>query len=501
MKAESFWIDTGPTLPPRPRLEGDVAAEVAVLGGGIAGVTTALLLAEAGTGVVLLEAGRLGGGVTGHTTAKVTSQHGMIYSRLRSRFGPEVAQAYGRANEAALAWVAERVERHGIACDFRRQAAYLYGSDGSVRGKLEEEAEAAIAAGLPASLVEEVPLPYPVEAAVRFDDQAEFHVRKYLPALAERLEAAGGRIFEQTRALGVDAGSPCAVSTTAGRLTAERVVVATHYPFLDRSLAFARVHSHRSYVIACEVEGAPPPGMHISADSPTRSIRAAPLDGREILLVGGEGHKAGEGGDTEERYRRLEEFGRRHWKVRSLDYRWSTQDNTTIDGIPYIGRLTPRSDRIFMATGFAKWGMTGGTVAGLLLSDLLLGRDNPWAPTFDPNRRPPLAGGLKLLEENARVGFHFFGDRLRKRGTRPIEDLAPGEGDIVRHEGEKVAGHRRDDGTLVAVSSRCTHLGCQLNWNSAERSWDCPCHGSRFTPEGKILQGPAVRELERKYSG
>jgi glycine/D-amino acid oxidase-like deaminating enzyme/nitrite reductase/ring-hydroxylating ferredoxin subunit len=500
MKAESFWIDTGPAQESRPPLEEDVRAEIAVIGGGIAGITTALLLVEAGAETVLLEAGRLAQGVSGYTTAKVTSQHGAIYSRLRSKHGADVARTYGQANEAALGWIAERIEGDGIECDFRRQPAYLYTSEGSSRGKLEKEAEAAVDAGLPASLVEETPLPYSVAAAVRFDDQAEFHIRKYLLALVEQLERGGCRIFEKSRALGIGAGPPCIVSTVGGRVIAERVVVATQYPFLDRSLVFARLHPSRSYAIVCDIEGTPPAGMYINADSPTRSIRAVPIDGTDLLLLGGEGHKAGEGGDTREHYSRLEEFARRHWQVRSVEYRWSTQDGITIDGMPYIGRLTPRNDRIVMATGFAKWGMTGGTVAGLLLSDLLLGRNNPWASTFDPNRFNPRAGIVKLLEENARVGLRFFGDRLRTRGNRPIEDLAPGEGDIVSHEGEKVAGHRRDDGTLVAVSSRCTHLGCQLNWNTAERSWDCPCHGSRFSPEGEILQGPAVRELEQKLA-
>ncbi|HEX8689552.1 MAG TPA: FAD-dependent oxidoreductase, partial [Solirubrobacterales bacterium] len=379
--------------------------------------------------------------------------------------------------------------------------AYLYLTEGSGRAKLEKEAEAAIAAGLPAALVETTPLPYPVEAAVRFDNQAEFHVRKYLLALVDRIERSGCRIFDGSRALDVSEGAPCSVRTADGEIGADRVVIATHYPFLDRSLAFARVHPMRSYAIVCDIAGDPPPGMYVNGDSPTRSLRAVPLDGRELLLVGGEEHQTGEGGDTEERYRALERFARRHWEVRSIEYRWSSQDNVTIDGVPYIGKLTPRSERIYMATGFAKWGMSAGTAAGILLSDLLLGRDNPWASLYNPNRFKPLAGGPKLIEENARVGFHFFGDRLRKRGRRQIEDLAPGEGDIVRHEGEKVAGHRRDDGTLVAVATRCTHLGCQLNWNTAERSWDCPCHGSRFSPEGKVLQGPAVHGLERKLVG
>jgi glycine/D-amino acid oxidase-like deaminating enzyme/nitrite reductase/ring-hydroxylating ferredoxin subunit len=498
MKFESVWIDTGPDQPPLRRLEGHLRADVVVIGGGIVGITTALLLAEAGVDVVLLEADRLGHGVSGHTTAKVTSQHGLIYSRLRSRFGAEGARTYAAANQAGLAWIADRVEDDGIACDFRRQPAYLYMEDESGRAKLEREAEAAVEAGLPATLLESASLPYPVAAAVRFDQQAEFHPVSYMLGLAERSGRAGCRIFEGSRAVAVHSGSSCTVTSAAGKVSAERVVVASHYPFLDRSLAFARLHPSRSYAIACSIAGEPPPGMFLSGESPTRSLRAAPVDGRELLLVGGEGHKTGEGGDTEKRYRGLERFARAHWQLESVEYRWSTQDNIVVDGVPYVGRLMPRNNRLFMASGFAKWGMTGGTAAAMLLSDLLLARDNPWASFFDPNRLPPLAGAAKLIEENGRVALHFFGDRLRERGDRRLEDLAAGEGDIVRHGGQKVAGHRRDDGTLVAVSPRCTHLGCQLAWNTAERSWDCPCHGSRFSPEGEILQGPAVRKLERR---
>jgi glycine/D-amino acid oxidase-like deaminating enzyme/nitrite reductase/ring-hydroxylating ferredoxin subunit len=492
-KHTSVWVDTGPQPDARPRLETDVDADVAVIGGGMVGITTALLLQEAGARVVLLEAGRLAGGVSGYTTAKVSSQHGMIYDQIRSHFGSDGARTYGAANEAALAWIAGRVEGAGIDCDFRRRASYAYLSPGSNRADAEREAVAALDAGLPAALVEETPLPYPVAAAVRFDDQAEFHARKYLLALAEPLD----EVYEHSHAVQVDDDARCTVKTPGGSVTADHVVVATHYPFLDRAFAFARVSQQRSYALLCRIAGEPPDGMFISGDSPTRSVRAVPLDGEELLLVGGEGHKTGEGGDTEERYRALEDFAREHWDVESVEYRWSSQDGTTIDGVPYIGSLTPGNDQVLMATGFAKWGMTGGTAAAMLLSDRVLGRENPWAGLFNPNRVKPHAA-VKFVEENARVGLHFAGDRLTKRGTRPIEDLAPGEGDIVRHAGEKVAGHRRDDGTLVAVSPLCTHLGCQVNWNTAERSWDCPCHGSRFSPEGEVLHGPAVHRLETK---
>jgi glycine/D-amino acid oxidase-like deaminating enzyme/nitrite reductase/ring-hydroxylating ferredoxin subunit len=492
MKRASIWVDTGPAQPERPQLEGDVDAAVVVVGGGIVGITTALLLQEAGVEVVLLEANRVACGVSGFTTAKVSSQHGLIYHRLRSRFGPDTAAAYGAANEAALAWMGERVRRDGIDCDWRRRPSYAYLSDD--RAAAEQEAAAAAEAGLPATFVEDPGLPFEVAGAVRFDDQAEFHARKYLLALAARLE----RVYERSHAVDVDTDGRCSVQTPGGRVTADRVVVATHYPFLDRSFAFARVHPQRSYALVCRIAGEPPPGMYISGDSPTRSVRAVPLDGEELLLVGGEGHRTGEGGDTEERYAALEAFAREHWDVRSLEYRWSSQDNTTLDTLPYAGPLAPGADKLLMATGFAKWGMTGGTAAAHVLAAALQGRKSAWAPLFDPNRVNLRASAARFVEENAKAGLHFVGDRLTKRGTRPIEDLAPGEGDIVSLRGDKVAGHRRDDGTLVAVSPVCTHLGCQVNWNRAERSWDCPCHGSRFSPEGDVLQGPAVHRLEGK---
>ena len=495
----SVWIETGPAQPAFPELDAEVRADVAVIGGGIVGITTGLLLSEAGVSVVLLESDRLVHGVTGHTTAKVTSQHGLIYDRLRSDFGLDAARAYGEANETALAWIADRVERDGIECDFRRRAAYAYATSSSERSQVESEADAAAAAGLPARMADTVPLPFAVEGAVRFDGQAEFHVRRYLLALVDALTAAGCRIFEHTRAVEVDSHrQPAVVKTAGGRVVADQVVVATHYPFLDRSLAFARVHPERSYAIVCRIAGPPPECMFISAGSPTRSVRAVPVAGEELLLVGGEGHRTGTGGDTNERYRRLEAFAREHWNVRSVDYRWSAQDNTTVDHVPYVGRLNPREQRVLMATGFAKWGMTGGTAAALLLADLLIGRDNAWASLLDPNRLTLRASAPRLVTENLQAGLRFVGDRLTKPGRRAAEDLLPGEGDIARLHGERVAAYRDEDGTLHAVSPTCTHLGCQVNFNAAERTWDCPCHGSRFAPDGAVLQGPAVHRLERK---
>jgi glycine/D-amino acid oxidase-like deaminating enzyme/nitrite reductase/ring-hydroxylating ferredoxin subunit len=494
----SAWLATRPEPRSFPTLDRDARADVAVLGGGIVGITTALLLREAGLDVVLLEADRLAHGVSGHTTAKVTSQHGLVYARLRARFGAEGARTYAEANQAALEWIADRVASDAIECDFRRRPAYAYVTSERSRGKLEDEARAADEAGLPAWLAETVPLPFDVEAAVRFDNQAEFHAGRYLGALADRLAAAGARVFEHTRAVEVINDGDRVVKTPGGDVTAGHVVVATHYPFLDRSLAFARVSPQRSYAILCRIAGALPEGMFISGDSPSRSVRAVPLEGEELLLVGGEGHKPGTGGDTRVRYRRLEAFAREHWDVRSVDYRWSAQDNTTLDGVPYVGPLTPWDGRVLMATGFAKWGMTGGTAAAIILADRVQDKENAWAGLFDPSRLTLRASARRFLTENAQVGLRFVGDRLMKPGLRSLEELRPGEGDIVRHDGEKVAAFRDDDGTVTAVAPVCTHLGCQVNFNAAERSWDCPCHGSRFAVDGSVLHGPAVHRLERK---
>ena len=469
-----------------------------VLGGGIAGVTASYLLAQEGADVVLVEAGRIGGGTTGHTTAKVSSLHGMAYARLRSRFGADGAAHYGAANEEALGWITATAEAEGIECDLRERSAYTYTLQERRVDELEREAEAAAAAGVPASLVHETPLPFPVAAAVRAERQAEFHPVAWLAGLASAAERLGARIHEGTRATGVDEGRPCVVQTDHGDLQADRVIVATHYPFLDRGLFFARLAAQRSYALAMRIAGAAPDGMFLSADSPTRSLRAHPApDGGETLIVGGEGHHVGRVAATEARYETLETWAREHFDVLDIGHRWSAQDPAPADGVPYVGGLRPFGDRVLVATGFNKWGMTNGTAAARMLADRIAGRPNPHASLFDSNRVDPRAAGPTLVKENASVALHFVGDRLARAGDP--QDLALGEGAIVKLDGRRTAAYRDEAGVLHALSPTCTHLGCELRFNDAERSWDCPCHGSRFDAEdGRVLEGPAVAGLERR---
>jgi glycine/D-amino acid oxidase-like deaminating enzyme/nitrite reductase/ring-hydroxylating ferredoxin subunit len=493
VKHQSLWFDVDEPPARYPALEGERRVDVAVVGAGITGMTAALLLARAGRSVAVLDQHSVAGGTTGHSTAKITSQHGLIYESL----GRSTARAYAAAMESAKERIAE-LAGEGIECAFRRRAAYVYGSEESHRRSLEREAAAAREAGLPATFIETAPLPFDTYGAVRFDDQAEFDPRAYVAGLARLLVDAGGEVFERTRAHQVHEGAPCRVETERGTLLADDVVVATLMPFLDRGGFFARAHARRSYIVTARIAEAPPDGMFISAGSPTRSLRAHLFGGSELLLVGGEGHHVGSTAAQPERYEKLIEFARRHWDVRSIEHAFSSQDFSPDDRVPYVGRLHLRSTHVYVATGLNKWGITAGTAAAGVISDAILGRENDWSGLFSSTRIRPLHEAPRFVLENTRVGFRFVAERIKQRGTRPIADLAPGEGAIVSAAGEKVAGFRDADGTLHAVSSRCTHLGCQVVWNAAEKTWDCPCHASRFDVDGSVLNGPAVKPLERR---
>ncbi|MFN2506364.1 MAG: FAD-dependent oxidoreductase, partial [Acidimicrobiales bacterium] len=445
--------------------------------------------------VALVEAARLCAGTTGYTTAKVTSLHSLTYAQLLEQKGEERARLYGEANQAALEQIASLVDSLGIDCQFTRAPAYTYTSDPGRREDIEAEAAAAGRLGLPASFTEETDLPYAVEAAVRFDDQAHFHPYRYALGLAAAVEAAGGTIFEGSRAVDIDErDGGVVVATEEGELRAGSAVVATLLPFLDIGGFFVKAHPSRSYAMAVRCSGPVPEGMYLSVDSPTRSVRPVDLDGSSGLVVGGASHKPGEAEDTETFYADLEGWARDTFTVEAVEQRWSAQDYVTVDQVPYIGRC-PRTERVFVATGFKKWGMTAGTVAAMLNADLITGEDNPWVEVFDATRGGDAQAAKKFVKENLSVGVHFVKDRLERLRAMDVSDLGPGQGGVVRSDGGAVGAYRDPSGKLHAVSVTCTHMGCSLKWNPAETSWDCPCHGSRFTYTGEIIEGPATRPL------
>ncbi len=476
----SLWFEDV-TRPQREALEHDVSVDVAVLGAGMVGLTTGLLLERQGARVAVLEARRVAAGASGYNTAKLSSLHGLSYRKLVSSLGSELARAYGEANEAGIARVFELAGELGIDCDLRRKPNYTYTESESDLDQVREEAGVALGLGLPASFVEDVDLPFAVAGAVRFEGQAEFHPVKYLEGLAAALD---GPVYEGTMATHVHGSR---VRTAGGPVvSAEHVVVATHLPFLDRGLYFARCHPERSYVVAGRTTD-PPAGMYLSTEQPAHSIRAH----GHWLLVGGESHKTGQA-DAAERYARLEAWARERFGIEP-ELRWATQDHMPLDGVPYVGRHDPLSSGVWVATGFRKWGLAMGTAAAELLAAQIAGRDHAWTELFEPQRLRPKASATSFVKENANVALRFMGDRVAKRGD--VDKIGPGEGRVVGAGLGQRAVYRDEDGTLHELSARCTHLGCIVNWNTAERTWDCPCHGSRFAASGKVIEGPAVRPL------
>lgn len=495
--AGSYWMDSTDSTS-YPPLAGEVEADVVVIGGGIAGLCTAWELTRAGRAVVLLEAARIAAGTSGFTTAKVSALHGAgVYSRLRRSAGPEAARLFARSQQDAVEHTARTITELGADCELERVPAFVWAETPRGLESVRAEAEAAREAGLEAELVSDTELPFPVAGAVRVDGQAQFHPRRFLLALAADTVRRGGRIFELSRADALHRNGPCRVSVRGGgTVTASEVVVATHYPVFDRMLLFPRLTPRRELVVAAAVPpDHDPGGMHINAERPVRSVRTAPFpDGMRLLVVTGEHFTPGAGQVTE-RFERLASWARERFDNPQILYHWAAQDNDTSDGVPFVGRTPGGGGHLYAATGFGGWGMTGGVLAGRLISALIGGEELPWTALYDPRRLHLGREALPLATAQAKVAAHFVGDRLRRAPGKAAEELPPDCGAVLQVGGRQCAVYRDRDGRVHTLSARCTHLGCLVRFNDAERSWDCPCHGSRFAVDGSVLHGPATAPL------
>ena len=493
----SYWLESCPetSYPPVPST---VRVDVAIVGGGIAGLSTAYELKRRGKTVAVIEAHRIAASVTGYTTAKITSLHTTIYSELLDSFGEDKARLYGESQQAGLERIATLVDTLGIDCEFSRQDAYTYVREESEVQSVRDEAETASRLGLPASFVTESPLPFPIAGAVRFTDQAQFHPRQYLLALAEQIVGDGSHVFEGSRMKGLDEGEPNRVVCETGEVLADEVVIATHYPVLDRGLMFARLEPHRDVVVAGLLpEGQDLHGMYISTEPATHSVRVSPHPDGQLVIVGGEPWKTGKEEDVQARYDKLGSWMQETFGVTEIRYRWSTQDNTSVDGVPYIGVLHPGAEHAWVACGFRGWGMTNGALSGLLLADRITGVESPWADLYDPTRVKPLASAKDFAKMQVDAVKGLVVDAVKPPQVESVDQIERGDGAIARVNGEKAAVYRDEDGQLHCLSARCTHMGCIVAFNNAEKSWDCPCHGSRFDHQGAVLQGPANRPLEK----
>lgn len=424
---DSLWRKTA-ALPHFDALNRDISTDVLIIGGGMAGLLCAYMLKQAGANCVLVEADRLCGGVTGDTTAKITVQHGLIYHKLLRRFGAKQAALYLRANQDA----AERyrqLSRH-IDCEYQAQDSCVYSHD---LNKLTRELDALRLLDAPASLVKDIPLPVSAAGAVRFRNQGQFHPLKFLAGIVPGL-----RIYEHTKVLELKPGRAV---TTGGTVQAEHIIIATHFPMLNKHGGyFLKLHQHRSYVLA--LKNAPEfDGMYVDEAQTGLSFRRY----GELLLLGGGGHRTGKPGGG---WRELESFARRHLPKPKEVYRWAAQDCMTLDGMPYIGRYSVNTRGLYVAIGFNKWGMTSSMAAASVLTDLIQGKESPYAPLFSPSR--------SILHPQ-----------------------------LAANAAQSVVG-------LLSPGPRCPHMGCALKYNRQEHSWDCPCHGSRFTRSGKLIDNPAT---------
>lgn len=495
---ESLWIASAAKTN-YTALGDDIKVDVAIIGGGITGITSGYMLKKEGLSVAIIEADRIAQGTTGHTTAKITSQHDLIYSKIKSYMGDEKARQYAEANETSIRTISDLIEQEKIDCDFHKEPAYIVTSVDSYVQQIADEASTASSLGIKSSFIENTPLPFKVKGAVKFDDQARFHPRKYLLALAKKVEGGGSFIFEQTRVVDINKGSPCILVTNLGKkITADNVIIASHFPCFDgMGFYFARMYPDRSYVIAVKVKEKFFGGMYITAEEPGRSLRSQEYEGGELIIVSGEHHKTAHGTNLHTHYENLLEFAKKHYEVQELIYRWSTQDYTTLDKVPYVGRLTSKVPNIYVATGFRKWGMTNGTASATIIRDLILKGKNPWAEVYDPSRFVLNPSITSFISINSDVAANLASGKLKSAPENV--DIEKEEAVIAEIEGNKMGMYRDKKGHLHTVDTTCTHMGCELKWNDAENSWDCPCHGSRFTYEGKIIEGPAINELQHNY--
>ncbi len=496
---ESYWVASTDNTN-YPALENDITVDVAIVGGGMVGITSGYLLTKEGLKIAIVDADNIVNGTTAHTTAKITSQHDLIYNKMIKEIGKEKAKQYAQSNEDAIKLISKIIKEKNIDCDFKLQDAYVYTQDDNYIKDIKNEVTAAQELGIDAFFIDKLPLPFPIKGAVGFRKQAQFHPRKYLLSLAEHITENSGYIFENTKAVDIeelDNNDKYSVIMGNGKsITASKVIVASHYPFSNiKGMYFSRIYQERSYIVAVKSKSKFPDGMYISAETPTRSLRSQPYGDSELILIGGESHKVGHGNDINKSYKNLINFANENFDIDEILYRWSAQDCMTMDNIPYIGSINSKHPNIYIATGFKKWGMTSCTVSSMILKDLIIKGESPYSEVYDPSRFIYTESVWKYIKNNLHNAYMFISGKLFLGSFN--DTVKKGEGKVIEVDGQKVGAYRSEEGKLYLVNTTCTHLGCEIKWNNAERTWDCPCHGSRFSPTGDVIDGPAFEPLEK----
>ena len=497
----SVWAATS-GMPAESPLSKDTSANVCVIGAGIAGLTTAYLLARAGKAVVVLDDGPIGGGMTARTTAHLTNALDDRFYELERLFGEDGARLAGQSHTAAIDRVEAIVREEQIDCEFERVEGYLFLPPNGRVKVLEDELPAAHRAGLTGvTRLDRAPLDsFDTGPCLHFPRQGQFHPLKYLKGLAKAIEREGGRIYTSTHAAEIEGGDDAHVVSNGGyEIRCDAIVVATNTPVNDRMVIHTKQAPYTTYVIGARIPRGSVPSVLLwdapaSLWDPYHYIRVERGQDFDVLIVGGEDHKTGQQHDGAQRWGKLEQWTRNRFPMaEEIEYRWSGQVMEPVDGLAFIGRNPADADNVFIATGDSGMGMTHGTIAGMLLTDLIMKRQNPWADLYDPSRKT-LRSLKDFAQENINVAAQYT-DAVTPGDVESVDDIAKGAGGIVRKGLSKIAVYRDDDGTIHSMSAVCVHLGCIVTWNSAEKTWDCPCHGSRYDAVGTVINGPANSDL------
>lgn len=497
-RTTSIWMHTT-SMPEEPQLPSDLRADVCIVGAGIAGLTTAYLLTKEGKSVIVVDDGPTAGGETCRTTAHLVAALDDRFYHLEELHGRDGSRLAAESHVAAIDAIERIVRDEMIECDFSRLDGYLIVPPGDDVRQLDRELEAAHRAGLVDVVrVDRAPIAFDTGPALRFPRQGQFHILKYLKGVAAAAKRNGARIYNRTHAVSFSGGDDAHVETDRGVVTAAAIVVATNTPVNDLVAIHTKQAAYRTFVVGTRVRrGSIPEILLWDTPDPYHYVRIQRLDDQsDVLIVGGEDHKTGQANDAEERFARLESWTRERFpEARTFEFRWSGQVMEPIDGLALIGRNPLDHDNVYVATGDSGNGMTHGTIAGMLITDLISSRTNPWAALYDPARKT--LGAIKeFATENLNVAAQYV-DVVTPGEVNDVTQIARGEGAIIRRGVSKVAVYRDDTGVLVERSAFCTHLGCVVRWNSAEKTWDCPCHGSRFHPDGHVVNGPANTALAK----
>ncbi len=491
---KSYWIDTTKTKE-FSKLDRDLNTEVCIIGGGITGLTTAYYLSKENVKTVVLEKERICMQTTGNSTAKITSQHGLFYNYLIEAQGKEKAKQYFDANEQAIKNIENIIKEENIDCDFEKQSAYVFARKAEEVNKIRDEIEAVKELGGEAEFVDNLELPFKTFGAIEFKNQAQFNPCKYAQGLANNMKAT---IYESTKVVDVkEKGGYYEVITEDGKIvTAKIIVIATHYPIINApGYYFLKMYQSMSYAIAVETNEKLFDGMYISSDTPNLSLRTAKYGDKRLLIVVGLDHKTGESKNLSGNYEALERIAKEFYSDSKVIYKWCTEDCISLDKIPYIGEFSVLMPNVYLATGYNKWGITNSNVAANIIMDKILGKKNQYEEVFTSTRLKPIKNYQEMGNMLKQVGKSLIVEKLEIPEER-LKDIKKGEGGIIEIEGKKVGVYKAEDGKIFKINPVCSHLGCELSWNNLEKTWDCPCHGSRFTYDGKSIYAPSIKNLD-----